>query len=94
MLIDLRPRDSWMPISIAPLATDLEVCVIRGRAVHPLAFPCYRVAGGGWIDATTRRPLALEPTHWRSWIERRSLIGCLGAGAPHDSSGDQAGSEA
>jgi hypothetical protein len=64
--------DRWLPVSIAPADSDLEVCVIDGRDVHALVFPC-RKSGTTWIDAVTKKPLDIQPTHWRIWSEKNIL---------------------
>jgi hypothetical protein len=69
MVDELSSPDKWLRVSIAPFDVDLEVCVIDKRSVHPLVFPCRRAAGG-WVDAATRRPLDIAPTHWRRWGEQ------------------------
>ena len=61
--------DRWLPVSIAPTDKDLEVCVIDGRDAHALVFPC-RKNGAGWVDAVTKKPLDIQPTHWRIWSEK------------------------
>jgi len=58
-----------MPISTAPLDIDLEVCVIDRGEVHALIFPCRRNESG-WIDASTKKLIDIEPTHWRVWREK------------------------
>lgn len=64
--------ERWLPVSIAPTDTDLEVCVIDGQDIHALVFPC-RKSGGGWVDAVTKKPLDIQPTHWRVWNEKNTL---------------------
>jgi hypothetical protein len=56
----------WKPISSAPLDRDLELAVIDREGEHALVFPCRRAAGG-WIDAATKRWIAVDPSHWREW---------------------------
>lgn len=68
MAKELSPPDKWVPVSIAPSGVALEVCVMDRGSVHALAFPCRRTASG-WADATTKRLLDIEPTHWRKWVE-------------------------
>jgi hypothetical protein len=63
-----RLPQNWVPVSIAPPESDLEVCVIDKAGVHALIFPC-RKAGNAWMDASTREPLDIQPTHWRLWSE-------------------------
>jgi len=60
----------WQPISTAPGDLDLELAVIDAAGEHALVFPCRRT-DAGWIDATTKRRVAVSPTHWREWAERR-----------------------
>ena len=62
--------DKWLPVSIAPPGIDLEVCVIDKQGIHALVFPC-RKNGNDWIDASTRKWVDIEPTHWRVWNENR-----------------------
>jgi hypothetical protein len=62
--------DKWLPISIAPEDSDLEVCVIDKQGVHALVFPC-RKNGREWVDASTKRRVDVQPTHWRLWTELR-----------------------
>jgi hypothetical protein len=71
MLKDQWPPDKWLPVSIAPFDTDLEVAVLDRRGVHSLIFPCHRTITG-WADATMQREVDIEPTHWRKWVENRS----------------------
>jgi hypothetical protein len=63
-----RLPQNWIPVSIAPPESDLEVCVIDKAGVHALIFPCHK-AETEWIDASTREPLDTQPTHWRLWSE-------------------------
>ena len=66
-----RLLDKWLPVSIAPADTDLEVCVIDRRGnLHPLVFPVHK-RGANWIDASTKKPVDIEPTHWRTWRDGR-----------------------
>jgi hypothetical protein len=59
------PR-KWLPVSIAPPDSDLEVCVIDKMGVHSLLFPC-RKNGAEWIDPSTKKVIDIRPTHWRIW---------------------------
>ena len=63
--------DKWLPVSIAPTDADLEVCVMDGGELHAAIFPC-RKAGTGWVDAATKKRVAIQPTHWRLWDETRA----------------------
>lgn len=58
--------EKWLRVSIAPSDTDLEVCVMDGRDIHALVFPC-RKNGNDWIDAATKKRIDIAPTHWRIW---------------------------
>jgi len=59
----------WMPIARAPFDRDLELAVAdTAGALFPLVFPCRRI-DDGWINALTKRRVALEPTHWQEWTE-------------------------
>ena len=62
--------EKWLPISIAPSDTDLEVGVMDRGDVHALIFPV-RKRGNGWIDASMKRSVDIQPTHWRIWDEKR-----------------------
>jgi hypothetical protein len=57
----------WLPASLAPPDTDLEVCVLAlDDMVHALSFPCHKV-GSEWVDASGNAQTGLEPTHCRRW---------------------------
>lgn len=58
--------NAWQPISTAPFGRDLHLSVIERGEVYALAFPCRRSAVG-WIDTATRKPVQVDPTHWREW---------------------------
>jgi hypothetical protein len=62
--------DKWLPASIAPSGVDLEVCVMDRHGIHALVFPCRR-SEAEWLDASTKKRLDIEPTHWRQWRENR-----------------------
>jgi hypothetical protein len=62
--------EKWLPVSIAPSNSDLEVCVIDRGEVHALIFPC-RKNGNDWVDAATKKPIDIQPTHWRVWADNR-----------------------
>jgi hypothetical protein len=61
--------DKWLPVSIAPSGTDLEVCVIDSHGIHSLVFPCHKNRNE-WIDASTKKRIDIQPTHWRNWNEK------------------------
>ncbi len=56
----------WEGIRTAPYDCDLELAVIEGNRVHPLVFACRRTASG-WVKASTRERIWVNPTHWRVW---------------------------
>ncbi len=58
--------DDWLPVDTAPFDRDLRIAVLDRGEAHALAFPCRR-AIGGWVDARTRTPLEVDPTHWQEW---------------------------
>jgi hypothetical protein len=68
---DAAVLHDWQPISTAPFEHDLQLSVIEQGEVHALAFPCRRTANG-WMDAATRKPVSVDPTHWREWPNRPS----------------------
>jgi hypothetical protein len=62
--------DNWLRVSIAPSDTDLEVGVMDNRGVHALVFPV-RKNGNDWVDASTKKRIDVQPTHWRKWSDPR-----------------------
>jgi hypothetical protein len=62
--------EKWLPVSIAPADSDLEVCVIEKGVVYALIFPC-RSSGADWVNVSTKKPIDIEPTHWRPWTDGR-----------------------
>jgi hypothetical protein len=62
--------DKWLPVSIAPSAADLEVCVMDKHGIHKLVFPCHKNEAE-WVDASTKKHIDIQPTHWRKWNENR-----------------------
>jgi hypothetical protein len=61
-----RLPDKWLPVTIAPSDTDLEVSVMDKTGFHALVFPV-RKRGTDWVDATTKKRIDIVPTHWRKW---------------------------
>jgi hypothetical protein len=57
---------NWLNIEAAPFDRDLEVAVINSEGTHAVVFPCRRILGG-WVNAATRAPVKIHPTHWRDW---------------------------
>jgi hypothetical protein len=60
----------WEKISTAPYDRDLELAVIEENRVHPVVFACRRIPGG-WVKVPSMDRIALSPTHWRVWSQRR-----------------------
>ena len=58
--------DKWLLVSIAPSDADLEVCVMDQHGIHALVFPV-RKNGNDWVDASTKKGVDIQPTHWRKW---------------------------
>ena len=58
----------WVRVSSAPSDANLEVCVMDNHGIHALVFPC-RKEGAEWVDASTKKHVDIQPTHWRKWIE-------------------------
>jgi hypothetical protein len=58
----------WQPISTAPFDRDLQLSVIENGEIHALVFPCRRTKDCCWINATTRKLISVDPTHWRLWL--------------------------
>lgn len=36
--------------------------------VHALVFPV-RKSGKGWVDASSKERVDVQPTHWRKWTD-------------------------
>jgi len=60
----------WLPVSAAPDGGDLEVCVMNyDGMVRALDYPCHR-RGAVWADASNKKLVDIQPTHWRKWAVR------------------------
>lgn len=66
------PSVEWLPVSIAPMDNeDLEVCVMDyDGIVLALPYPCHK-NGAEWVDASNKKHIDIQPTHWREWAESR-----------------------
>jgi len=53
-----------------PSDGDLEVCVMDKRGSHALVFPVLK-SGTDWVDASTKKRIDIQPTHWRKWSDHR-----------------------
>jgi hypothetical protein len=59
--------NKWLPASIAPPDTLVEVSVIDNRGVqHALMFPCCK-SENEWVDPLSNLRIDIQPTHWRKW---------------------------
>ena len=59
----------WLPVSIAPYDVDLEICIMDyDGIVQALAYSCHR-NGSEWVDASNKKRVDIQPTHWRKWNE-------------------------
>jgi hypothetical protein len=64
------PENKWLRVSTAPTDIDLEVGVMDKTDVVTLVF-AVRKEKFYWADAKTKKPVNIEPTHWRPWrVER------------------------
>ena len=63
----------WLPVSVtAPAEEEIELCVMDyDEIVVPLPYPCHR-SGPDFVDASNKRRIDIQPTHWRRWSERRA----------------------
>jgi hypothetical protein len=69
MIKNVKAGAEWLPVSIAPSDGDLEFCVIDyDGIIHALLYPCHK-NGAEWVDASNKRHLDIQPTHWRKWTE-------------------------
>jgi len=63
--------ERWLPASIARVDTNLEVGVMDKRGnVVALVFPVHK-KGTYWVDAVSKTPIDIRPTHWRAWDDGR-----------------------
>ena len=58
----------WYLILTAPLDRNLQLSVHENEEVHSLVFPCRRTESG-WVRASTGKPVFVDPTHWREWLD-------------------------
>jgi hypothetical protein len=56
----------WQPVASAPFDRGIQVSVIVKSEVHALVVPRRRTQSG-WLRASTREQLFIDPTHWREW---------------------------
>ena len=64
--------EKWLPVSIAPPDTDLEVGAMDKGCVHALIFPVHK-SGTYWVDASTKERIDIRPTHWRKWTDDHEI---------------------
>jgi len=60
------PENNWLRVAVAPADVDLEVGVTDSHAVVTLVFPV-RKKDVQWVNAKTKKPVDINPTHWRPW---------------------------
>lgn len=66
-----RLPEKWLPVSIAPADTNLEVGVMDKRGdLVALVYPV-RKMGAHWVDAVSKKLTDISPTHWRAWNDGR-----------------------
>ncbi len=65
----------WKPISTAPFDRELELAVFDYDGQDALVFPCRRIVGS-WINAETKQPVDVLPTHWREWPQAAQSPAC------------------
>ena len=59
----------WLSVSVAPSVGDLEVCVMDyDGIVQALEYSCHK-NGAEWVDASNKKHIDIQPTHWRKWTE-------------------------
>ncbi|MFZ1989645.1 MAG: hypothetical protein WAW96_07710 [Alphaproteobacteria bacterium] len=58
--------EHWQAIENAPFDRNLELALIDRDGLHKVVFACRRTPGG-WVNAKTRQPTDVHPTHWREW---------------------------
>jgi hypothetical protein len=62
-----RLPEKWLPISIALAEMHLQVGVMgKDGNVTALVFPVLK-QGALWVDASSKAPVDIGPTHWRPW---------------------------
>ena len=58
--------ENWQAIESAPFDRNLELATINRDGLHKVVFACRRTSRG-WVNAKTRQPADIHPTHWRDW---------------------------
>lgn len=68
MAVSTSNLSEWLPVSMTPPAEEeLELCVMDfDEIIVPLPYPCHR-SGPDFVDASNRRRIDIQPTHWRKW---------------------------
>jgi hypothetical protein len=56
----------WKPIREAPDDRDVQLATMVSGAPSALAFACRR-ENRTWVNAATRKPIYVKPSHWREW---------------------------
>ena len=63
----------WLPVSVLPpTGQALELCVMDyDEIVVSLPYPCHK-SGPDFVDASNKKQIDIQPTHWHKWSERRA----------------------
>jgi hypothetical protein len=71
IMTHIHSAPEWQPISMTPPDGDLEVCVMDyDGIILALGYPCHK-SGTDFVDASNRKRIDIQPTHWRKWTEQR-----------------------
>ena len=73
---ELSMKGEWQAASSAPFDREVELAVIDYKGVHALVFPCRRTLNG-WIEAASKCPIRVRPTHWREWNSTPRRLGAI-----------------
>ena len=61
----------WLPVSIASADDeDLEICVMDYDGMVLALTVSVSQKGADWVDASNKKLIDIQPTHWRKWAER------------------------
>ena len=76
----------WNKAGTAPDGVIAQVCVSDGcGAEYLLPYPC-KLTSGGWVNAASGKPLAVQVTHWKLYVEtlarKRPARACKPAKSP------------
>jgi hypothetical protein len=60
------PANCWRPIREAPDDRAVQLATMIDGEPSALAFAC-RQSRRTWVNAETRKPVFVRPSHWREW---------------------------